>query len=83
MLIPVVLAILTRNKRPNVDSETVCLRLLIIAMIVLLRLWVVSIELYFQAHFFLQEPVNFIVKLQKRDLNNNQKFFSNAFTMRN
>ena len=24
--------------------------------------------------FFLQEPVNFIVKLQKRDLNNNQKF---------
>ena len=58
----------------KVDSETVCLRLLTICLIVLLRLWVLSIELYFQVHFFLQEPVNFIVKLRKRNMNNYQKF---------
>ena len=50
------------EQKTNVDSETVCLRLLIIGLIVLLRLWVVSIALYFQ------------VKLQKCDLNNDQKF---------
>ena len=40
------------EQKTNVDSKTVYLRLLIIGLIVLLRLGVVSIELYFQVHFF-------------------------------
>ena len=71
------------EQKTNVDSETECLRLLIIGLIVLLRLWVVSIELYFQVHFFFTRTSKFYRKIAKARFEQQPKVFSNAFTMRN
>ena len=45
--LPAALTILTRNKKQiNVDYETKCLRLLMKSLIVLIRLWILSIAYY-------------------------------------
>ena len=62
------------EQKANVDSETVCL--------VLLRLWVLSIELYFLVHVFFTRTSKFYRKIAKVRFEQQSKGFSNAFAMR-
>ena len=71
------------EQKANVDSETVCLRLLIIGLIVLLRLWVLSIELYFQVHLFFTRTSKFYRKIAKARFEQQPKVFSAQLALYN